>query len=423
MALTTSPRPIARPTGPEWDRTVERQRRNEGARRAQIEAAAQAASARNVVLQMQAQPQPDYPSSQTRRLPADLRRLRPVPPAAGPQPKAIPDPLAALDIAAFIRKLSSPLALITAPTMLADGGYYPTPFEVQATAPQKPPNPFPIDYSVTVPDYEPPVDLADLPDLGTEITLDQLPDLDVASAIANRPVRGTAEAREIISATPLPKLNALPLEVSVQVTVVPTASGPALRGRVRARRERPAKKKKDRKVRSANLGTRLLRGALDMFGKASEVKDAYDAVSWAVYVQDENGDIVPALTRLTHREMWAGLAAQDPGLRIDIIGAVENYVLMQISDYAIGKVGQRVDQNALALGWDKDLGLSSISAVGQRSTRLDAYASEIDEGSFQLKEHENAQLSLSRSLIPLLREASGSEAFRASRVSYLFSTS
>jgi len=66
--------------------------------------------------------------------------------------------------------------------------------------------------------------------------------------------------------------------------VVPTASGPAVRGRIRARRERPAKKKKDRKVRSANLGTRLLRGALDMFGKASEVKDAYDAVSWAVYV-------------------------------------------------------------------------------------------------------------------------------------------
>jgi len=45
-----------------------------------------------------------------------------------------------------------------------------------------------------VPDYEPPVDLADLPDFGTEITLDQLPDLDVAFAIANRPVRGTAEA-------------------------------------------------------------------------------------------------------------------------------------------------------------------------------------------------------------------------------------
>jgi len=422
MALTTSPRPIARPTGPEWDRTVERQRRNEGARRAQIEAEVISASARNVVLQM-AQPQPSYPSSQTRRIPADLRRLRPVPPAAGPQPKAIPDPLAALDIAAFIRKLASPLALITTPTMLADAGYYPTPFDVQATAPQAPPNPFPQDYSVTVPDFEPPVDLQDLPDLGTEISLDQLPDLDVASAIANRPVRGTAEAREIISSTPLPALRTLPLEVSVQVTVVPTADGPALRGRVRARRERPAQKKKDRKVRSANMGTRLLRGALDMFGKASEVKDAYDAVSWAVYTQDANGDIVPALTRMSHREMWAALAAQDPSVRIDIIGAVENYVLMQISDYAVGKTMQRLDQNALALGWNKDLGLASISAVGNRSARLDAYASEIEEGSYQLKEHENAQLSLSRSLIPLLREASGSETFRASRVSYLFSTS
>jgi len=84
---------------------------------------------------------------------------------------------------------------------------------------------------------------------------------------------------------------------------------------------------------------------------------------------------------------------------------------------------QRLDQNALAMGWNKDLGLASISAVGQRSARMDAYSSEIEEGSYQLKEHENAQLSLSRSIIPLLREASGSEAFRASRVSYLFSTS
>jgi len=42
-------RPIARPTGPEWDRIVERQRRNEGARVAQIEANA---NARNVVLQV-----------------------------------------------------------------------------------------------------------------------------------------------------------------------------------------------------------------------------------------------------------------------------------------------------------------------------------------------------------------------------------
>jgi len=47
----------------------------------------------------------------------------------GPQPKAIPDPLAALDIAAFLRKLLL-LALITTPTMLADVGYYPTSFEV-----------------------------------------------------------------------------------------------------------------------------------------------------------------------------------------------------------------------------------------------------------------------------------------------------
>jgi len=413
MALNTSPRPIARPTGPEWDRTVERQRRNEGARRAAIED-----SARNVVLQV-AQPQPDYPSSRTRRIPADLRRLRPIPPAVGPQPKAIPDPLAGLDVLGFIRKLS-PLALITAPTMLADGGYYPTPFDVQSTAPEAPPNPFPDGYSVSVPDYEPPVDLERLPDLGTEISLDQLPDLDVASAIANRPVRGTVEAREIISATPLPALRTLPLEISVQVTVIPTDSGPALRGRVRARRERPAQKKKDRKVRSSNMGTRLLRGALDMFGKASEVKDAYDAVSWAVYVQDANGDIVPALTRMSHRELWAALAAQDPTVRIDIIGAVENYVLMQISDYAVGKTMQRLDHNALAMGWNKDLGLASISAVGNRSARLDAYASEIEEGSYQLKEHENAQLSISRSLIPLLREASGSEAFRASRVSHLF---
>jgi len=422
MALTTSPRPVARPTGPAWERTVERQRRNEGARRAAIEAAAAASSARNVVLQV-AQPQPDYPSSRTRRIPADLRRLRPIPPAVGPQPKAIPDPLAGLDVLGFIRKLTSPLALITAPTMLADGGYYPTPFDVQSTAPQAPPDPFPDGYSVTRPDFEPAVDLQTLPDLGTEISLDQLPDLDVASAIANRPVRGTAEAREIISATPLQQLRTLPLEVSVQVTVVPTPDGPALRGRVRARRERPAQKKKDRKVRSANMGTRLLRGALDMFGKASEVADAYDAVSWAVYTQDADGKIVPALTRMSHREMWQALAEQDPSVRIDIIGAVENYVLMQISDYAIGKVAQRADQNALAMGWDKDLGIMSIAAVGQRSARLDAYSSEVEEGSFQLKEHENAQLSLSRSLIPLLREASGSEAFRAARVSYLFSTS
>jgi len=414
--LTYSPRPIARPTGPEWDRTVERQRRSEGAR-----VAAQTDSARNVVLQV-AQPQPDYPSSRTRRLPADLRRLRPIPPAVGPQPKAIPDPLAGLDVLGFIRKLS-PLALITAPTMLADGGYYPTPFDVQSTAPEAPPNPFPDGYSVTAPDFEPPVDRNLLPDLGTEIQLDQLPDLDVASAIANRTVRGTLEAKEIISATPLPALRALPLEISVQVTVVPTSNGPALRGRVRARRERAPKKKKDRKVRSANMGTRLLRGALDMFGKASEVKDAYDAVSWAVYVQDENGNIVPALTRMDHRELWERLANQDPSVRIDIIGAVENYVLMQISDAAIGKIAQRVDKNALDLGWNKDLGLSSVSAVGNRSARLDSYASEIEEGSYQLKDHENAQLSLSRSLIPLLRQASGSEAFRASRVSYLFSTS
>jgi len=416
MALN-SVRPIARPTGPEWDRTVERQRRNEGARVAQIEANA---NARNVVLQV-AQPQPHYPSSRTRRLPADLRRLRPIPPAVGPQPKAIPDPLAALDIAAFLRKLS-PLALITTPTMLADAGYYPTPFEVQATAPEAPPNPFPDGYDVRVPDFEPPVDLEILPDLGTEISLDMLPDLDVASAIAGRKVVSQTTAREIIATAPPAVLGRLDLDISVQITVENTPNGPALRGRTRARKRRNPEKKKDRKVRSANMGTRMLRGALDMFGKASEVKDAYEAVIWAVYVQDADGNIIPALTRMSHREVLTALATNDPAVRLDIIGAVENYVLMQISDYAVGKTMQRLDQNALALGWNKDLGLASISAVGNRSARLDAYSSEVEEGSFQLKEHENAQLSLSRSLIPLIREASGSEAFRASRVSHLFST-
>jgi len=208
----------------------------------------------------------------------------------------------------------------------------------------------------------------------------------------------------------------------VQITVENTPNGPALRGRICARKRRNSEKKKDRKVRSANMGTRMLRGALDMFGKASEVKDAYEAVIWAVYVQDADGNIIPALTRMSHREVLIALATNDPAVRLDIIGAVENYVLMQISDYVVGKTMQRLDQNALVMGWNKDLGLASISAVGNRSARLDAYSSEVEEGSFQLKEHENVKLSLSRSFIPLIREASGSEAFRVSRVSYLFST-
>jgi len=407
---TYSVRPLARPTGPSWDATVERQRRASGAR------TVRSPSPRNVTL----------PNPRSPYLPMDDRRLRPQPqtrpvaPAVSPEPKAIPDPLAALDIAKFLRRLASPLALVATPTMLADGGYYPTPFAVQSTAPEAPPDPFPSDYDVTRPDYEPAVDLQTVPDLGTEITLDMLPELDVASAIAGRKVVSSTTAREIIASAPPQVLGRLDLEISVQITVENTPNGPMLRGRTRARNTRNPQKKKDRKVRSANMGSRMLRGALDMFGKASEVVDAYEAVIWAVYVQDANGNIVPALTRMSHREVLQALALRDPTVRFDVIGAVENYVLMQLSDYAVGKTMQRLDQNALAFGWNKDLGLASLSAVGNRSARLDAYSSEVEEGSYQLKEHENAQLSISRSLIPLLREASGSEAFREARVSHLF---
>jgi len=157
-----------------------------------------------------------------------------------------------------------------------------------------------------------------------------------------------------------------------------------------------------------------------MFGRLSEVNDAYQAVAWAVYTQDKNGDIVPALIRMSHRELMQALATNDPDVRLDIIGAIENYALMQLSDLAVAKVAQRADVNALDLGWSKDLGIMSISTVGKRSLEQSVVADQIDRDVETHKEFQDNGLSLSRSLIPILREASGTEIFRRARVSELF---
>jgi len=126
-------RPIARPTGPEWDRTVERQRDNE---RQRVNALAEDLAMGIRVQQTIAlaagalAPVPEYErpaGSQSRR---DARgrtsgayqgRPETIRPRINSSPKQIPDPLQRLNIPMFLARVANVLALTTMPTQLGVG--------------------------------------------------------------------------------------------------------------------------------------------------------------------------------------------------------------------------------------------------------------------------------------------------------------
>lgn len=105
---------------------------------------------------------------------------------------------------------------------------------------------------------------------------------------------------------------------------------------------RPKRDRHRRKERNNRAVDRLLHVVNTVWGSISETVDLYQAIAWAVYVRLPNGDVVPALTQMTHQQMLQGLAEGDPSIAVDLVGVVENVVLMEILDGLAGRTGQLV---------------------------------------------------------------------------------
>lgn len=150
-----------------------------------------------------------------------------------------------------------------------------------------------------------------------------------------------------------------------QITIINQRNG-QVGVRMTNRPARPGRPQRDRgraKERNVRAVARLLHVVNRVWGTVSETWDFYDAISWAVYVQMPNGDVHLALTEMSHQEMLRALAEGDPRVRLDLVGAVENVVLMELQDQVIGRTSSFMAERSAQV-FDNVLGYGTYDFTG-----------------------------------------------------------
>lgn len=115
----------------------------------------------------------------------------------------------------------------------------------------------------------------------------------------------------------------------------------------------------------------MMRVITKTFGTVTEALDFYEAVAWACYVQLPNGEVVPALTRMSHRDMMISLARADGIVRVDLVGVVENLALQEAQDRVYAWAGTYVQGALNDAGWTSEAGFEMLSNVQKHVARAE----------------------------------------------------
>jgi len=408
MALTTSPRPIARPTGPAWERTVRIQRERERTRT---------------------------------RIRRDVRQR----PAAPPKNIDSTPRLQISGVLSALRRIS-PLALILAPSNAADGSLEPdnaalaANYEAHRVYGQSradglltsgvgpnidldvPALTSPLPPAWLVPELNPAIE---------EVLTREQPDLQPAPDAENPmeyqdvwglPRPASPRMQETLNSAYAPRTSvrprARPRAAKLTVRIEKGKDGtPKIRQRVAIRpRKSPKKGRQERKDTSkvAVIQTAITK----TYGAYTEARDMAEAIAWAVYTKDRQGRIVHAPIVMSLRDIALAIIADDPAIRVDWVGVVQNIAIMQMQDRAIGEFSKRRQKHLNALGWDNPLGIDAMSSSGQSSARSQVIAEDIETGTDN-REMLNA-LRQKPSILREVSEALNESLDRKSRVQALF---
>jgi len=358
MALATSPRPQARPTGPAWEKTVRTQRDRERSR------------------------------SRVRR---DVRQRLAAP------PKNI-DPTPRTQFGGVLRVLRrmNPIAMAVAPnqmgvgTLDADTAALAANYEAvrtygqsRAAAPQIGPN---VDYSVPslVSPLPPAWMIPELNPLGVDVLTREEPEpltypeadapLEMQEAFF-LPRPASPRMQEQLESIYAPRTSARPRTrpktSTLEIKVSRGPRGPKISQRVRVRpSKRPKRGRKERKNTSKVFI--IQRVITKTYGAYTEARDFVEAVVWAVYRKSPNGEVYHAALSMSYRDIALAILEDDPSIRVDWLGVVQNVAIMQAQDRAIGEFSKRRQKALNAAGWSNPLGIDAMSSSGQSSLRSSA---------------------------------------------------
>jgi len=407
--LSTSPRPVPRPTGPSWDNYVRRTRKR----------------------------------SRSRRGPSRNERPRPSAP-----PKNIDStPRLQMDGVLNALRRFSPLAMVLAPSQLADGSLEPdnaalaASYEAHrvygqsraaATISSGPGPNIDFDVPVLISPLPPAWLIPELnPQLSEVLTIAE-PD-PWAHPDAVKPMElqeswslarpASPRMQERLESAYAPKTSVRPVARSLRaakltISIEKGKNGkPTIRQRVAVRpSRRPSNGRRERKDTSKVFI--IQRVITKTYGAFTEARDMAEAIGWAVYTTDTQGKIIHAPLVMSYRDIFLAIIRDDPSVRVDLIGVVQNIAIMQMQDRAIGEFSKRRQKALNASGWQNPLGIDAMSSSGQSSARSQVIAEDIKTGTDN-REMLNA-LRQKPSILREISEALDESLDRKSRVQALF---